>query len=73
MTTNFRQAVEVYTQGTKAWFEDDKEAWISTTCVSNTITDDSQIRIVFQCDNAEKVKKKILPSIKMGNQSSNIL
>lgn len=54
MATNIRQAVEVYTQGTKAWFEDDKEAWISTTCISNTFIDDSKVKIVFQGDNDEK-------------------
>ena len=68
MTTTTRQAVEVYTQGTKAWFEDDKEAWISTTCISNTFIDDSKVKIVFQGDNDEKVNtehvyflKKLIP------------
>lgn len=51
---NVHQAVEVYTQGTKAWFEDDREAWVSTTCVSNTIQGEN-IRIVFQSDNDERV------------------
>ncbi|CAO0799156.1 unnamed protein product [Mucor circinelloides] len=50
---NVHQAVEVYTQGTKAWFEDDREAWVSTTCVSNTIQGEN-IRIVFQSDNDER-------------------
>ena len=51
---NVHQAVEVYTQGTKAWFSDDREAWVSTTCISNTIQGDN-IRIVFQSDNDERV------------------
>lgn len=58
MTTTTRQAVEVYTQGTKAWFEDAKEAWISTTCISNTITSDSKVKIVFQSDSDEKVSRQ---------------
>ncbi|KAI8985182.1 P-loop containing nucleoside triphosphate hydrolase protein [Pilobolus umbonatus] len=48
-----RQLVEVYTQGTKAWFEDNREAWISTTCVSNIITDTS-VKITFQGDSNDK-------------------
>ncbi|KAG1355859.1 hypothetical protein G6F62_002230 [Rhizopus arrhizus] len=55
MTTTTRQAVEVYTQGTKAWFEDAKEAWISTTCISNTITSDSK-EYIFESTLAELEK-----------------
>ena len=56
MTTyNVHQAVEVYSQGTKAWFEDDREAWVSTTCTSATISD-AKVRFVFQSDNEDKVK-----------------
>ncbi|KAI9303293.1 P-loop containing nucleoside triphosphate hydrolase protein [Cunninghamella echinulata] len=33
-------ALEIYTKGTKAWFQDAKEAWISATCLSNEITSD---------------------------------
>ncbi|CAO3661347.1 unnamed protein product [Rhizopus stolonifer] len=51
MTTH--QAVEVYTQGTKAWFEDAQEAWVSTTCISNTISND-KVNMVFQSDHEEK-------------------
>ena len=55
MSNSAHQAVEVYTQGTKAWFADDKEAWVSTTCVSNTVAGDS-VRIVFQSDHDDQVK-----------------
>lgn len=54
--TVVQQAIEVYTQGTKAWFEDDREAWVSTTCVSNSIND-GKVRLVFQSDNDAKVCK----------------
>lgn len=53
--TNVHQAIAVYTQGTKAWFEDDREAWVSTTCTSTTVTD-ANVRLVFQSDNDERVK-----------------
>lgn len=48
------QAVEVYTKGTKAWFEDKREAWISATCISNTVSD-GKVIIVFEGDNDRKV------------------
>lgn len=46
-------AVEVYTKGTKAWFEDKREAWISATCISNTVSD-GKVVIVFEGDNDRK-------------------
>lgn len=52
---NVHQQVQVFTQGTKAWFEDDIEAWVSTTCSSSNITD-TKVRLVFQSDNDERVK-----------------
>lgn len=52
--TTARQAVEVYTKGTKAWFPDKVEAWVSTTCVSSTI-DDNKVRLVFEGDNDGQV------------------
>lgn len=50
------QSVEVYTKGTKAWFEDKLEAWISATCISNT-NDGNKVTIVFEGDNDQKVYK----------------
>ncbi|KAI9249910.1 P-loop containing nucleoside triphosphate hydrolase protein [Helicostylum pulchrum] len=50
---NVHQQVQVFTQGTKAWFEDDIEAWVSTTCSSSNITD-TKVRLVFQSDNDER-------------------
>ncbi|KAF7722644.1 Myosin type-2 heavy chain 1 [Apophysomyces ossiformis] len=52
-TASTRQAAEVYTKGTKAWFADELEAWVSTTCISNTITED-KVRLVFEGDNDQK-------------------
>lgn len=45
-----RQAVQVYTKGTVAWFSDKQEGWVSATCVSTSINDDN-VRLVFQDDN----------------------
>ncbi|KAG0172475.1 Myosin type-2 heavy chain 1 [Apophysomyces sp. BC1034] len=52
-TTSARQAAEVYTKGTKAWFADELEAWVSTTCISNNTTGD-KVRLVFEGDNDQK-------------------
>lgn len=51
------QSVEVYTKGTKAWFPDKEEGWVSASCISNT-TENNKVTIVFEDDNdKEKVKK----------------
>lgn len=55
--TSVHQLVQVYTQGTKAWFEDDREAWVSTTCTSSQITD-TKVRIVFLSDNEDDDRVK---------------
>ncbi|KAG2220418.1 hypothetical protein INT45_000643 [Circinella minor] len=48
------QAAQVYTKGTQAWLPVNTDAcWISVTCVSNTITDDGNVRLVFEDDNEE--------------------
>lgn len=56
------QSVEVYTKGTKAWFEDKLEAWISATCISNT-NDGNKVTIVFEGDNDQKVYKEQTRSV----------
>ncbi|RUS28033.1 P-loop containing nucleoside triphosphate hydrolase protein [Jimgerdemannia flammicorona] len=43
------QALEVYTKGTKAWFPDEKEAWLSASVVSKDISGDN-VKIVFADD-----------------------
>lgn len=50
-----KQAVEVYTNGTKAWFPDKEEGWVSASCVSNNVTNDKVV-LKFEGDNDEKVK-----------------
>ncbi|KAI8381580.1 P-loop containing nucleoside triphosphate hydrolase protein [Radiomyces spectabilis] len=71
-----RQAVAIYTKGTKAWFEDDNEAWISATCISDE-TNADRVRIVFEgdangeeyifeadLDNLEKPHESTLPPLR---------
>ena len=55
-TEKARQAAQVYTKGTQAWLPVNTDAcWISVSCVSNTITDDGNVRLVFEDDNEDKV------------------
>ncbi|KAI7849698.1 P-loop containing nucleoside triphosphate hydrolase protein [Circinella umbellata] len=51
--TTTLQSVEVYTKGTRAWFTDKTEGWISATCISNTISE-NKVTITFQGDNDSK-------------------
>ncbi|CAO3629547.1 unnamed protein product [Cunninghamella blakesleeana] len=55
MTTTIAasQAVEVYTKGTKAWFTDDEEAWVSATCISNELSGDT-VKLIFEGDTDQK-------------------
>lgn len=53
-TPSALQALEVYTKGTKAWFADEKEAWVSASIVSKEVNGDN-IKIVFVDDNSGKV------------------
>lgn len=51
------QTVEVYTKGTKAWFPDKEDGWVSASCISNT-TENNKVTIVFEDDkDKEKVKQ----------------
>ncbi|KAI8097679.1 P-loop containing nucleoside triphosphate hydrolase protein [Halteromyces radiatus] len=43
------QAIEVYSKGTKAWFEDENEAWVSAEVISKEVTD-TDVKIIFQND-----------------------
>ncbi|KAI7905951.1 P-loop containing nucleoside triphosphate hydrolase protein [Cokeromyces recurvatus] len=54
-TINFTasQAIEVYTKGTKAWFPDKEEGWISASCISNK-TEGDKVIIIFEDDNNGK-------------------
>ena len=52
LSSGVAQAVQVYTKGTKAWFVDDDEAWVSTTVISKEETD-TGVKIIFQDDKDE--------------------
>ncbi|RCI02977.1 Myosin type-2 heavy chain 1, partial [Rhizopus stolonifer] len=56
--------VEVYTQGTKAWFEDAQEAWVSTTCISNTISNDKEYIFESTLIDIEKTSGSKLPPLR---------
>ncbi|KAI8068662.1 P-loop containing nucleoside triphosphate hydrolase protein [Gongronella butleri] len=45
--------VAAYTKGTKAWFTDDIEAWVSATCVSK-VTAADKVKLVFEGDADQK-------------------
>lgn len=53
--TNFNasQAIQVYSKGTKAWFPDKEEGWISASCTTNCIENDKVV-ITFEDDNDGK-------------------
>ncbi|KAI8065844.1 P-loop containing nucleoside triphosphate hydrolase protein [Gongronella butleri] len=56
MTTtrpSYDQTLEVFAQGTKAWFTDSKEAWISATCQTKSTTNDA-VHMVFIGDSTRK-------------------
>lgn len=50
------QALEVYTKGTKAWFPDKEEGWISASCLSNKIEND-KVTLMFE-DDSDSLKVK---------------
>lgn len=52
LSDHVTQALDVYTKGTKAWFEDDQDAWVSASVVSKEVTD-SSVKIIFQNDEDE--------------------
>ncbi|KAI9272034.1 P-loop containing nucleoside triphosphate hydrolase protein [Sporodiniella umbellata] len=49
LSSGVSQAVQVYTKGTKAWFEDEDEAWVSATVLFKEETD-AGIKIKFEDD-----------------------
>jgi myosin-5 len=56
--TTATQAVDVYTKGTKAWFTDEKQAWVSATCILNEHSSET-VKIVFEGDADQKVSVKV--------------
>ncbi|CAO3691389.1 unnamed protein product [Rhizopus microsporus] len=49
LSSGVSQALQVYTKGTKAWFEDEDEAWVSATVISKEETD-TGVKIIFEDD-----------------------
>jgi myosin-5 len=49
-----QQSLEVFTTGTKAWFTDEKEGWVSATLTSKSADGDT-IKLTFRDDNDGKV------------------
>lgn len=49
-----QQSLEVFTVGTKAWFTDEKEGWVSATLSSKSV-DGDKIKLLFRDDNDDKV------------------
>lgn len=48
--TSATQYLEVYTKGTKAWFPDKEEGWVSASCLSKKIEND-KVTLLFEDDN----------------------
>lgn len=49
LSSGVAQAVQVYTKGTKAWFEDEDEAWVSASVLTKEESG-TGIKILFQDD-----------------------
>ncbi|KAL1930542.1 hypothetical protein VTP01DRAFT_10704 [Rhizomucor pusillus] len=58
------KVLEVYTKGTRAWFEDDQEAWVSASLVTKEITD-TNVKLVFQNDEDEERQHVFESSLKL--------
>lgn len=50
LSSGVAQAVQVYTKGTKAWFTDEDEAWVSASVLSKEESE-TGVKITFQDDN----------------------
>jgi myosin-5 len=48
VTPPLPQQLDLYSKGTKVWFADDKEGWISASCLTKQI--DDNVTLVFQND-----------------------
>ncbi len=49
LSSGVSQALQVYIKGTKAWFEDPKEAWVSATVISKEESA-TGVKITFEND-----------------------
>ncbi|KAI9264361.1 P-loop containing nucleoside triphosphate hydrolase protein [Phascolomyces articulosus] len=51
-STQVTQALDIYTDGIKAWFPDDEAGWVSASLISKNVTD-THVKIVFSNDTDE--------------------
>jgi len=61
-------AENIYSKGTRVWFEDKEHAWISAEVVSVTKSSDDAIRLVF-VDERGKVRRLTTSSASCFSQS----
>lgn len=60
LSSGVAQAVQVYSKGTKAWFEDEDEAWVSASVISKEESA-TGVKILFQDDKDEgRVREKFV-------------
>ena len=52
-------SLETYVKGTKCWFADDKEGWISATLSTKDMAADGKVTLTFVDDNG-KVRSELL-------------
>ncbi|KAI9315178.1 P-loop containing nucleoside triphosphate hydrolase protein [Dichotomocladium elegans] len=63
-----QQALEVYTKGTRVWFEDADEAWVSASAVSKEITPQG-VKIIFVNDEDDTREHVYESSFRLLNKS----
>ncbi|KAI1295065.1 Myosin type-2 heavy chain 1 [Mortierella claussenii] len=63
-------SLDTYVKGTKCWFTDDKEGWISGTLTTKDVAADGKVTLTFQDDNGkDHVFSSTLAKIKESNDS----
>lgn len=69
LSSGVAQAVQVYSKGTKAWFEDEDEAWVSASVISKEESA-TGVKILFQDDKDEgRVREKFVRHCQQGYSS----
>ena len=65
LSSGIAQAVQVYSKDTKAWFEDEDEAWVSASVISKEESA-TGVKILFQDDKDDgRVRRKAIAKIKI--------
>ncbi|KAF9895908.1 Myosin type-2 heavy chain 1, partial [Lobosporangium transversale] len=63
-------SLETYVKGTKCWFTDEKEGWISAALTNKEVTADGKVTLTFQDDNGkDHVFSSTLIKIKESNDA----